>query len=136
MLGAGAVGVAVTAPMLYFIFRRFGGEVRRISTPADYLLLLLLLFIFLLGDMISWGNSWTPRGFVMTKADFSVYFDGLARFTFDDPRKVLRGSHYHIVVLHVFLANLFFIVLPFSKVMHLFFAVPVNALRRKPWNAN
>jgi nitrate reductase gamma subunit len=133
MLGAGAVGVAVTVPVFFFLARRFSGEQRKISAPSDYLLLFLLLFIFLLGDMISWGNSWTAHGFVMTKADFAVYFDGLASFSFADPREVLHGSHYHIVVLHVFLAELFFIVLPFSKVTHTFLSLPVNLLRRKPW---
>ena len=131
MIGAGGVGVALTVAILYFIFRRFRSPVREISTPADYLLLLLLLFLFLLGDMISWSNSWGAHGFVMTKKDFARYFDGLSRFTFADPRAVLHGSHYHFVVLHVFLANLFFIVLPFTKVMHTFLTIPVNLLRRK-----
>ena len=81
--------------------------------------------------MMSWGNSWTASGFVMTKQDFSLYFDGLIRFSFADPRLVLHGSHYHFVVLHVLLANLFFMILPFSKVMHSFFAMPINLLRRK-----
>jgi len=133
MLGAGAVGVAVTAPVFFFLIRRFSGEERKISAPSDYLLLFLLLFLFLLGDMISWGNSWTANGFVMTKADFALYFDGLASFSFADPREVLHGSHYHFVVLHVLLANVFFIVLPFSKVIHTFLSLPVNLLRRKPW---
>lgn len=133
MLGAGFVGVAVTVPVFFFLARRFSGEQRKISAPSDYLLLFLLLFIFLLGDMISWGNSWTAHGFVMTKADFAKYFDGLASFSFADPRDILHGSHYHIVVLHVFLAELFFIVLPFSKVTHTFLSLPVNLLRRKPW---
>jgi nitrate reductase gamma subunit len=133
MLGAGTVGVAVTAPVFFFLARRFSGEQRKISAPSDYLLLFLLLFIFLLGDMISLGNSWTVHGFVMTKADFALYFDGLASFSFADPRVFLHGSHYHIVVLHVLLAELFFIVLPFSKVTHTFLSLPVNLLRRKPW---
>ncbi len=131
MLGAGSVGVALTLAVLYFIFRRFRSPVREISTPADYLLLLLLLFLFLLGDMISWSNSWGAHGFVMTKKDFAKYFDGLARFTFADPRAVLHGSHYHFVVLHVLLANLFFILLPFTKIMHTFLSLPVNLLRRR-----
>ena len=59
--------------------------------------------------MMSWGNSWSPHGFVMTKQDFAKYFDGLARFTFADPRAVLHGSHYHFAVIHVLLAELFFI---------------------------
>jgi len=131
MLGAGGVGVAVTIPLLYFIVRRFRSPHREISVPADYLLLLLLLFLLLFGDLMSWGNSWTASGFVMTKQDFAKYFDGLARFTFADPRAVLPGSHYHFAVIHVLLADLFFLVLPFTKIMHTFFSVPINLLRRK-----
>ncbi len=131
MLGAGAVGVGVTLPVLFFLFRRFRAPLREISLPADFLLLLLLLFLFLFGDLMSWGNSWSPGGFVMTKADFAKYFDGLARLTFADPRLVLRGSHYHFVVIHVFLAELLFILLPFTKIMHTFFAVPVTLLKRR-----
>jgi len=131
MIGAGSVGVAVTVSLMYFILRRFRSPVREISTPGDYLLLLLLLFLFLLGDMISWSNSWGAHGFVMTKKDFARYFDGLARFTFADPRAVLHGSHYHFVVLHVLLANVFFITLPFTKIVHTFFTIPINLLRRK-----
>ena len=133
MLGWGGVGVAVTLPLFYFLLRRFRGPDREISTPADYLLLLLLLFLALLGDLMSWGNSWTARGFVMTKQDFALYFDGLRSFSLADPRELLHGSHYHFVVLHVLLANLFFIVLPFTKIMHTFLAVPINLLRRLSW---
>ncbi|HYW82735.1 MAG TPA: respiratory nitrate reductase subunit gamma [Spirochaetia bacterium] len=131
MLGGGAVGVAVTLPIFYFIFRRFRSPVREISVPADYLLLLLLLFLFLFGDLMSWGNSWSAHGFVMTKQDFSKYFDGLVRFTFADPRAVLPGAHYHFAVIHVLLADLFFVLLPFTKIIHTFFSVPINMLRRR-----
>ena len=132
MLGWGLVGVALTLPLFYFLFRRFRSPNREITVPADYLLLILIIFLSLFGDLMSWGNSWTANGFVMTKQDFALYFDGLLRFTFADPRLVLPGSHYHFVVLHVLLANLFFLVLPFSKVVvHAFFAMPINLLRRK-----
>ncbi len=136
MLGAGAVGVMVTLPCLYFLGRRFKSPVREISVPSDYLLLLLLLFTFLLGDLMSWGNSWTANGFVMTKADFAKYFDNLARFTFENPRIFLKGSHYHFFVLHVVFAELILLVLPFSKVVHAFLSLPLNLIRRKPWTAN
>jgi nitrate reductase gamma subunit len=131
MIGSGAVGVAVTIPLVYFLLRRLRSPQREISVFADYLLLLLLLFLFLFGDMMSWGNSWSPQGFVMTKQDFSKYFDGLVRFTFADPRALLPGFHYHFAVIHVLLAELFFVVLPFSKIMHTFFSVPINLLRRR-----
>lgn len=131
MLGNGLVGVGVTLPLFYFLFRRFRSPNREITVPADYLLLILILFLCLFGDLMSWGNSWTANGFVMTKQDFSQYFSGLVHFTFADPRLVLPGSHYHFVVIHVLLANIFFIILPFSKVVHAFLAMPINLLRRK-----
>jgi len=131
MLGAGLVGVFVTVPLFYFLFRRFRSPNREITVPADYLLLILLLFLCLFGDLMSWGNSWTANGFVMTKQDFAQYFGGLLSFSFADPRLVLHGSHYHFVVIHVLLAEVFFIVLPFSKVVHAFLTLPINMLRRK-----
>ena len=131
MLGWGLVGVGVTLPLFYFLIRRFRSPNREITVPADYLLLILILFLSLFGDLMSWGNSWTANGFIMTKQDFSQYFNGLVQFTFADPRLVLHGSHYHFVVIHVLLANTFFIILPFSKVVHAFFALPINLLRRK-----
>lgn len=131
MLGCGLVGVGVTLPLFYFLFRRFRSPIREITVPADYLLLILMLFLCLFGDLMSWGNSWTASGFVMTKHDFSQYFKGLVQFTFADPRLVLHGSHYHLVVIHVLLANIFFIILPFSKVVHAFLALPINLMRRK-----
>ena len=130
MIGNGAVGVALTISLLYLLFRRFRAPVREFSVPSDYLLLFLIFCLFLTGDVISWGNSWSPDGFVITKQDVSAYLGGLVRFTFEDPRNVLSGSHYPIVAVHVLLANLFLIILPFSKIMHSFFAIPLNTLRR------
>jgi nitrate reductase gamma subunit len=47
-----------------------------------------------------------------------------------NPRSYFTGSHYVVIVVHVLLANLLLLALPFSKIMHAFFAVPLNALRR------
>jgi nitrate reductase gamma subunit len=136
MFGAGVVGLMVTLPVFYFIGRRFRSPVREVSTPGDYILLLLLLFTFLLGDLMSWGNSWTATGFVMTKQDFARYFDGLLKFRFEDPRAYLHGTHYHFLVLHLLLAEAVLVVLPFTKVMHAFLSVPANVLRRRVWTRN
>jgi nitrate reductase gamma subunit len=130
MIGNGVVGIAVTVSILYFLSRRFRTPVREVSVPADYLLLILLLAIVITGDIMSWGNSWAENGFVITKKDFGDYFNSLLHFTFSDPRQFLTGSHYAVIGTHVLLANLFLIVLPFSKIMHVFFAAPLNKLRR------
>jgi nitrate reductase gamma subunit len=130
MLGWGAVGVVLTIGVIHFLVRRMRGPVREISAFGDYLLLLLLLFLMLSGDMISWANSWNEDGFVITKQDFGLYLESLANFTFENPRDLLPGSHYIVVVIHVLLANLFLIVFPFTKIIHTFFALPMNRLRR------
>ncbi len=130
MIGNGALGVVLTLSVLYFLVRRFRSPVREVSVPQDFLLLLLLFCVFLTGDVISWGNSWSDDGFVMTKQDFGLYLESLFRFTFADPRQFLSGAHYSVVGTHVLLANLFLLVLPFTKIMHVFFAIPMNKLRR------
>jgi nitrate reductase gamma subunit len=102
--------------------------------------LLIIIFLAIFGDLMSWGNSWTTTGFFLTKANFARYFDELIHFSFVDLRHVLRpgsayyvldGTHYHFLVIHVLLANLFLIILPFSKIVHSFLSVPINLLRRK-----
>jgi len=130
MFGNGAVGVLLTISVLYFLFRRFLSPLRELSVPADYLLLFLILCLLVSGDVISWGNSWSESGFGLTKQDFGMYLQNLLTLNFSDPRELLDHPHYSVLVVHVFFANLFLLVLPFSKIMHVFFAVPMNALRR------
>ena len=69
----------------------------------------------------------------MTKADFARYFDGLLKFKFEDPRAYLHGTHYHFLVIHLFLAEAVLVVLPFTKIVHAFLSFPVNMLRRRVW---
>lgn len=133
MLGRGLAGLLFTLPLLYFMHRRIREPVRLVSVPADYYLLLLMFLLAITGDSISWTNSWNPPiGFVIGKADLAThYFDKLAHLSFDNPREgTLVNGHYVVVVMHVLLANLFLMILPFSKVMHTFFAVTLNKLRR------
>ncbi len=130
MIGDGVVGLVLTISIMYFLFRRFRAPVREFSVPSDYLLLFLIFSALVTGDIISWGNSWSPDGFVITKQDLGQYLSSLFRFTFQDPREMLSGSHYVLIGVHVLLANLFLMILPFSKIMHGFFAIPLNALRR------
>jgi nitrate reductase gamma subunit len=133
MLGAGVVGLLFTLPLFVFLHRRFQEPLRLVSVPADYYLLFLLLGVALTGDSISWTNSWNPPiGFVITKAELAThYFDKLAHLSFASPREgMLVNGHFVVLVIHVLLANLFLMVLPFSRIVHAFFAVAMNRLRR------
>jgi nitrate reductase gamma subunit len=133
MFGAGLGGLLFTFPLVYFMHRRLQEPVRLVSVPADYYLLLLLFLIGLTGISISWTNSWNPPiGFVIGKADLArYYFDRLAHLSMASPIEgSLVNGHTLVIALHILLANLFLMVLPFSKVMHTFLAVPLNRLRR------
>jgi [DsrC]-trisulfide reductase subunit M len=132
MLGWGAAGVVVTLALFVFLFRRFRPPVRDISTLGDYLLLMLLIFLCLTGDTISWANSWNQEdgGFVLGKEDFAAYLQSLLDFKFEDPLELLEHAHYVVLVIHVFLANLLLMVFPFTKLTHTFLAMPINRLRR------
>jgi nitrate reductase gamma subunit len=130
MLGYGAIGLVFTICALYFLFRRFRSPVREVSVPADYIILFVLVCLAISGDIISWGNSWTDTGFVLTKQDFGAYLTALVKFNVADPKTYLAGGHFPVIGTHVLFANLFLILLPFSKIMHFAFAVPLNKLRR------
>lgn len=130
MIGNGALGLVLTVAVLYFLFRRFLGPLRELSVPGDYLLLFLLFALMVSGDVISWGNSRSENGFGLAKQDLGLYLQSLLTFIFADPAEMLSHPHYSVIVAHVLLANLFLLVLPFSKILHVFFAVPMNALRR------
>ena len=131
MLGAGSVGVALTVSLMYFILRRFRSPVREISTPGDYLLLLLLLFLFLLGDMISWANSWGAHGFVMTKKDFArtstawPASHSRTRAPCSTDRTITSSCCTSSWPTSSSSS------LPFTKIVHTFFTIPINLLRRK-----
>ena len=79
---------------------------------------------------MSWSNSWGASGFVLEKSDFANYMKILISFSFADPYPVLESSHYFHVVIHIFLANIFLIVFPFTKFIHTFFAMILNRIRR------
>ena len=46
------------------------------------------------------------------------------------PYAVTFSGHSFMMVLHVFFANLFLIVFPFSQLMHSMLTLPANKLRR------
>jgi nitrate reductase gamma subunit len=129
-LGGGLVGLVLTVSLFYFLVSRFRTPYREISVPEDYFLLLLLLVTVLSGSHMSWAKYLSPAGFDIDVSSYREYLSGLVRFRPVVPAGIAGSPHYVLVALHVFLANCFLIFLPFSKVMHTFFALPLNLIRR------
>lgn len=128
-LGQGLVGLLTGAALLYFLFRRFGSPVRDLSVPEDYYLLILLFLIVVFGFQMDVARNWYYYDTV-TVEDYRAYLGGLMRLHTDLPQNMADGGHAFMLVLHVFLANLFLIFFPFSHSMHAFLSLPLNKLRR------
>lgn len=128
-LGQGFLGLLLAIALLYFLFRRFSSPVRELSVPEDYYLLILLFLIVIFGSEMDWARRW--YGYEeLTVDDYRDYLLGLLYLDPYLPEAVTDSGHSFMLVLHVFFANLFLLVFPFSQSMHSFLALPVNKLRR------
>ena len=130
-LGAGAVGVILIISVLYFLFRRFRTPWREISVPEDYILLILLFLTMLIGSHLHLAARYGVAGFDIPVEEYRVYLSSLVAFKPEIPESISLSPHYVLVALHIFLANLVLMLLPFSKVIHMAFAFLSLNLRRK-----
>lgn len=128
-LGNGFVGLILSISILYFFFRRFASPNRELSVPEDYYLLILLFLTVVFGSEMDWARRWYDYG-ELVPADYQEYLMSLIRFQPMVPDVIYSAGHSFMLVLHVFFANLFLMFFPFSKIMHSFFALPMNKLRR------
>jgi nitrate reductase gamma subunit len=125
-LGRGFLGLIMCIALLFFLFRRFVSPYRELSVPEDYYLLILLFLTVLFGSEMDWARRWyyyTELGV----EDYRMYLSSLFRLK---PIMPALTGHSFMLVLHVFFANLFLMFFPFSKIMHSFFSLPMNKLRR------
>ncbi len=128
-LGKGFVGLALSLALLYFLFRRFHSPTRDLSVPEDYYLILLLFLTMLFGAQMDWARRWYGYG-ELSPGDYQTYMTSLLVFKPQLPEAVYQTGHSFMLVLHIFFANLFIMLFPFSKVMHSIFSIPMNKLRR------
>jgi nitrate reductase gamma subunit len=118
----GAIGISLFIAFTYFLLRRFKSPYRELSVPEDYLLLVLILMLVLLGDHLRFTHPFelsSYRDYMESLLRFKPHFDNLIS---DSPaRWVLVG--------HVLTANLLLIYFPFSKLVHAIGGFAGNLLR-------
>ncbi|HUJ18271.1 MAG TPA: respiratory nitrate reductase subunit gamma [Nitrospirota bacterium] len=129
-LGGGLVGLVLTIALCFFLVSRFRTPYREISVPEDYFLLLLLLVTVLTGSHMSWASYISPAGFDIAVQSHREYLSSLLVLRPSVPAGIAGSPHYVLVALHIFFANCFLMFLPFSKIVHTFFALPLNLIRR------
>ncbi len=132
-LGAGAVGIVLILSVLYFFFRRFKSPWREISAPEDFLFLIMLFLTIFLGSHLHLSARFYAGGgaFDIPVEAYREYLSSLVAFKPVVPPGIADSPHYVLVVLHVFLANIVLMMIPFSKVVHMAFAFLSLNLRRK-----
>lgn len=119
----GAMGILWALAILYLLIRRFKSPVRELSTPEDYLLLLLLLGVVVMGDHLRFFAH-------VDVAEYQRYVGSLLAFRPEIPRAILDSGHLGAFAAHIGLANLLLMYLPFSKLVHFLGAFLTNGIRR------
>jgi nitrate reductase gamma subunit len=130
-LGAGVVGIVLFISVLYFLFRRFRFPWRGISVPEDYIFLLLLFMTMVIGSHLHLAARYNTAGFDIPVEDYRSYLSSLAALSPAIPAGISQSPHYVLVALHIFLANLVLMLMPFSKIIHMVFTFLSLNLQRK-----
>ena len=105
-------GIILMLSLLYLLYRRITiNEVRVISSPSDYVLLLLLIGIVLAGNLMryvpEWGIHYEPvRDYVWNLLTLTPVTSGM------------EVMHKPLFIIHLLLALILMIVFPFSKLLH------------------
>lgn len=120
-------GLVLLVFLLYLLYRRFAVQtVRLVSSTSDYLHLFLLLAIVAVGDFMrlvpSTGIEYAP---------VKEYFTYL--FTFQTIPAAAEILHKPLVAVHVLLVQILLVVLPFSKLMHLFGMFALRYVENRPY---
>jgi len=114
VLGGGA-GIIILIAVLFLLLRRLVlTRVQDISSPADYLILILLIAVILTGDYIRFFTDFNLK-------ETHTYFASLLTFHPQLPQS-------SFFLLHFFLGQILLMCVPFSKIMHfggVFFSQPL-----------
>ncbi|TET39568.1 MAG: hypothetical protein E3J72_00135 [Planctomycetota bacterium] len=106
LISGGPTGIVLLICVVLLIFRRIiVKRAAQISSPADYLALILILAIILTGDGLRFMSSYDV---VQTRE----YFSGILRFSY----KGMPDNNWFII--HYLLAQVLIICIPFSKILH------------------
>jgi hypothetical protein len=86
---------------------------------------------FLMEETRSWlGSGLTSPPGLDSAIALSAAAESLWKRRPELPPAVYQTGHSFMLVLHIFFANLFIMLFPFSKVMHSIFSISMNKLRR------
>ncbi len=123
LLGGGVMGIVLIVALVYYLLRRLTFPYKEMSILEDYLLLILLILIVVM------GNHMRFIGDVQT-SDYQAYVQSLLVLKPAFPATLADSSIRPALVFHVLFANLLLIYFPFSKLVHVIATFPANLAKR------
>jgi nitrate reductase gamma subunit len=124
LLGGGIMGVILMIALAYYLFRRFISPYKELSAVGDYMLLILLIAIVVMGNHMRFAGH-------ISAGVYRDYVQSLLAFRPTFPEALAESSIKSALVYHVLFANLLLIYFPFSKLVHVIATFPANLARRR-----
>lgn len=121
-LSGGTVGIVLLVTTIYFLIRRFKSPYKDISTPEDYLLLVLVLLVLMMGNHLRFFGD-------VPVTAYREYIHSLLTFSPDFPDILAVSTTKWSLVTHVLFSNMLLIYFPFSKLVHFVGTFSVNLVR-------
>ena len=122
-IAGGIAGIAMLVAVLFWLFRRTFGMYKNLSVPEDYVLLVLLLLIVVMGDhMRFFGDLHGPT--------YIAWFQSAARVPAELPAGAggLEPMRWSLDA-HMLFVDAFLIYFPFSKLTHAIGSFTLNLVR-------
>jgi nitrate reductase gamma subunit len=118
----GGIGVFLFIALTYFLIRRMKYPYKELSVPADYMLLLLILLLILLGDHLRFTQPFELEA-------YRDYMASLLAFHPEYPTAIAFSNAKWVLTFHVLTANMLLIYFPFSKLIHSIGGFATNLMR-------
>jgi nitrate reductase gamma subunit len=83
------------------------------------------------GSHLHLAARYGVNGFDIPVDDYRTYLSSLIAFSPVIPDGITQSPHYVLVALHIFLANIVLMLMPFSKIVHMVFTFLSLNLKRK-----
>ncbi len=123
LLGGGVMGIALIVALSFYLLRRLTPPYKEMSILEDYLLLILLILIVVMGNHMRFaGNVHTN--------DYRAYVQSLLNLKPAFSPALADSSIKSALVFHVLFVNLLLIYFPFSKLVHVIATFPANLVKR------
>ena len=118
----GAAGIVMLVAVLYWLGRRTFGVYKNLSVPEDYLLLVLLLGIVVMGDHLRFVGG-------LHAETYQAWFASLMAFRPAFPAELADSTTRFALNWHMLFVDAFLIYFPFSKLTHAIGAFATNLVR-------